>query len=106
MLTATLPYNHTTTQPMRETSQADLRSSLYGLLRLVAGYQDWRLIEDLPQDEWLPTLISHTMESINQLNADVLNADPKEQRQLLRKLGAYQQVATIENFCFKEVEWD
>ena len=106
MLTATLPSNHTTTQPMRETTQPELKSALYGLLRLVAGYQDWRLVEDLPQDEWVGVLIQNTMEALNRLNADVLNADPKDQRQLLRKLGAYQQVATLENFCFKEVEWD
>jgi hypothetical protein len=91
---------------MRETNQSELQSAIYGLLRLVAGYQEWKLVEDLDQDQWTQTLLQNTTKELSEVNADPLNADPKRQNQLIRKLRAYQQVALLENFCFKEVEWD
>lgn len=91
---------------MRETNQSELQSAIYGLLRLVAGYQEWKLVENIDQSQWVQTLLNNASQELADLNADPLNADPKRQSQLLRKLRAYQQVALVENFCFKEVEWD
>lgn len=91
---------------MIETDQQSLRSALYGITRLVAGYQDWRLVQDLPdQRQWLPVLIADTSDKLAKLNEDIVNLDPKEQGALMRKLKAYQQLALIEKFCFDEVEW-
>lgn len=90
---------------MRETTKPELKSALYGVLRLIAGYQDWKLVEHLPTDEYLPTLLAHTSQQVSDLSAD-LNADPKAVNQVMRKLKAYQQLSLVDNFCFNEVEWD
>jgi hypothetical protein len=91
---------------MIETDTASLSSALYGITRLVAGYQDWRLVQDIPDKrQWLKILIKATSNKLTELNEDILNADPKEQGALMRKLTAYQQLALIEKFCFDEVEW-
>lgn len=91
---------------MIETNSDDLVGALYGIARLVAGYQDWRLVQDIPdQRQWLPTLIKNTSDKLAALNSDILNIDPKEQGGLMRKLKGYQQLALIEKFCLDEVEW-
>jgi hypothetical protein len=90
---------------MRETTQTELKSALYGVLRIVCGYKDWKLIEHLEDHEWIPTLIQSTTEEVVKLNADP-NVDPKLMSQYMRKLRAYQQLSVVDNFCFKEVEWD
>jgi hypothetical protein len=90
---------------MRETTQAELKSALYGVLRLVCGYKDWKEVEYLQDHERIPTLIQLTTDEVARLNAD-LNADPKVLSQAMRKLRAYQQLNVVDNFCFKEVDWD
>ena len=91
---------------MIETDITSLQSALYGILRLVSGYQDWRSIEDNPNKrEWIPTLLANTTAALARLNEDPINADPREQSSLMRKLRAYQQLALIEKFCLDEVEW-
>jgi hypothetical protein len=91
---------------MIETDRKDLESSLYGITRLVAGYHDWRQVQDVPdRRQWLKILIKDTSNKLTALNEDILNADPKQQGVLMRKLTAYQQLALIEKFCFDEVEW-
>lgn len=94
-----------TIQPMRETSQHDLKAAIYGILRLVAGYQDWKLLDNVDRSEYLSTLIEHTGAEVAALSTD-LNADPKVLNQAMRKLKAYQQINLIENFCLREVDWD
>lgn len=93
-------------KPMRETTKEDLQSALYGLLRLVSGYQDWKLVENAPKEEWVKLLIEYTTKDLVAQNSDPINSDPKKVSQLMRKLKAYQQVALLESFCFAEVEWD
>lgn len=91
---------------MIETSRQDLEAAFYGICRLVSGWQDWREVEDLPNDKKLKPLIDKTTEEFTRLSADILNADPKAQNQVVRKLKAYQQLALLEKFCFAEVIWD
>ena len=91
---------------MIETSRRDLEAAFYGICRLVSGFQDWQSIEKLPSEEKLNALIENTTVQVTKLNEDILNADPKVQNQLMRKLKAYQQLALLEKFCFKEVIWD
>jgi hypothetical protein len=91
---------------MIETRRDDLEAAFYGVLRLVAGWQDWKAVEDLPNNVKVKNLLGITTTAFNALNADVLNADPKQHKQVLRKLQAYQQLALLEKFMFSEVIWD
>lgn len=91
---------------MRETDKTDLESAVYGVARLVAGYKDWKSVESLPNKrQWIPTLLDITSSQLADANQDLINADPKLQASLMRKLRGYQQLALIEKFCFDEVEW-
>lgn len=91
---------------MIETDYEALASCIYGVTRLVSGYNDWRAVQDIPDKrQWLPTLISNVTADIAKCNEDPLNTDPKQLNSLMRKLRGYQQLATIEKFCFDEVEW-
>lgn len=92
--------------PMIETSRHDLESALYGICRLVSGWQDWKVVEDLPNDQKLQVLLQKTTEEFTRLSLDINNADPKVQNQVVRKLKGYQQLALLEKFCMKEVIWD
>ena len=91
---------------MIETTRHDLYAAFYGIVRLVAGWQDWNTVEELPNEEKLPTLLNSTLDSFRALSEDPLNADPKVQNQVTRKLKAYQQLQLLEKFCFTEVIWD
>ena len=91
---------------MIETNRHDLDAAFYGIVRLVAGWQDWKTVEELPNPDKLPTLLNSTLDSFRTLSEDPLNADPKVQNQVTRKLKAYQQLQLLEKFCFTEVIWD
>lgn len=91
---------------MIETNRHDLEAALYGILRLVSGWQDWKVVEELPNDQKLPVLVEKTLSEFRKLSEDPLNADPKVQNQVTRKLKAYQQLQLLEKFCFHEVIWD
>ena len=91
---------------MIETTRHDLDAAFYGIVRLVAGYSDWSLVEKLPADQRLQALLDKALEDFQKLAGDPLNADPKQQNQAVRKLKAYQQLQLMEKFMFKEVIWD
>ena len=102
MITTLQPLNRTT---MRVTDRGDLEAAIYGIARLVSGWQDWKLVEDVPDTEKIKRLSDLTMSKLNELQADLTNVDPKLQNSVMRKVRAYQQLLLIESFCFDEVEW-
>lgn len=91
---------------MIETNRKDLDAAFYGIVRLVSGWQDWKVAEDLSNDKKLQALLDKTMTEFQALSSDPLNADPKQQNQVVRKLKAYQQLQLLEKFMFQEVIWD
>lgn len=95
----------TTLEPMIETDRQTLETAIYGLLRTVCGYQEWKDVENLPNSEKVKTLVRITSERLTELNLDLDNSDPKQLSQVMRKLKSYQQLSLIERFCFDEVEW-
>lgn len=90
---------------MIESTQRDIKSAIYGLTRLIAGFSEWQHVTDVPEEERAKFLLNKTLAEINELNADFVNADPKQVSALNRKLRAYQQLCLLEKFCFDEVEW-
>lgn len=90
---------------MRETKPEDLKAAVYGIARLVAGWNDWKLVEDIPQENRIAKLSELSTKELLDLQIDIANMDPKKQNQVLRKVRAYQQLLLIEKFCFDEVEW-
>jgi hypothetical protein len=89
---------------MRETTQAEVKSALYGLLRMIAGYAEWQRVLDAPEEDKAEKLVIVTLAEISLLNTD-LNADPARINALTRKLKAYQQIRLLQKFAFDEVEW-
>jgi hypothetical protein len=90
---------------MRETSVQELRAALYGLTRLVAGFNGWKVVADLPEDQRAQALLKLTIADLAKAAGDSVNADPTEVSALNRRLRAYQQICLLEKFCFEEVEW-
>ena len=101
-MTTTTTYELTT---MRETTQSEVHSALYGLLRMIAGYEEWQKVQSAQDDEKAEKLIVITLSEISVLNANLTNADPKRINALTRKLKAYQQIRLLQKFAFDEVEW-
>ena len=93
-------------RPKVNTSKEAIESAIYGLARLVAGYESWKNLEDTPCQERIRALVIETTSSFNSLAQDYAIADPQQQASLLRKLRAFHQLATLEKFCFEEVDWD
>jgi len=91
---------------MIQTSRADLEAALYGVSRLIAGYKDWKDVENLPNSDKISRLVEITATAVSEQSKDPLNVDPKLQGQLMRKLRGYQQLSVIENFVFQEVDWN
>jgi hypothetical protein len=91
---------------MIETTQSELRSAIYGLLRMIAGYKEWQKVLSAPDEQKSEKLCLVTIAELSVLNSDINNSDPKEISALTRKLKAYQQIRTLEKFCFDEVDWD
>jgi macrodomain Ter protein organizer (MatP/YcbG family) len=90
---------------MIETTKEDLRTSLYGVTRLIAGWKDWKLVEDHKDEERISRLIEICCNELAEQSKDPANVDPKTQGQVMRKLRGYQQLKTLETFIFDEVEW-
>ena len=95
----------TTLLLMIETTQDDLTTALYGVTRLIAGWKDWKLVEDCNDEDRITRLIEICSQEITEQAKDPLNVDPKAQGQVMRKLRGYQQLKTLETFIFTEVEW-
>jgi muconolactone delta-isomerase len=91
---------------MIETTRHDLEAAFYGIVRLVAGYNDWSLVDSKPNEQRIQVLLDKAMADFQKLAMDPLNADPKQQNQAVRKLKAYQQLQLMEKFMFQEVIWD
>lgn len=92
---------HTKTKEL--TKREHIESAIYGLTRLVAGYQSWKEVEDVPFQEKLKVLCDVAR---TDFASGFDDSDPKEQASLMRKLRAYNQLLQLERFCFDEVEWD
>lgn len=90
---------------MRETTIQDLKAAIYGLTRLVAGYNGWKVVADVPEEERAKVLLKLTVADIAKSAADLTNADQAEVSALNRRLRAYQQICLLQKFCFEEVEW-
>jgi len=97
----------TTYEPtkMRETTQSEVHSAIYGLLRMISGYEEWQKVLSAADHDKAEKLIMITLSEISVLNADLNNADPKRISALTRKLKAYQQIRLLQKFAFDEVEW-
>lgn len=91
---------------MIQTTKEEVRSALYGLLRMIAGYQEWQKVITAPDEQKSEKLCLVTIAELSVLNMDINNSDPKQISSLTRKLKAYQQIRALEKFCFEEVEWD
>jgi hypothetical protein len=90
---------------MRETTIQELKAAIYGLTRLVAGYNGWKVVADVPEEDRAKALLKLTVADIAKAAADPTNADQAEVSALNRRLRAYQQLCLLEKFCFEEVEW-
>lgn len=84
----------------------EVYSALYGLLRLIAGYGEWQKVNGCEEHERTRCLIDKTLQDITSANQHPETVDSKTLTSLTRKLKAYHQLLLLENFCFKEVDWE
>lgn len=91
----------TTTKPLAK--RENIESAIYGLARLVAGYESWKEVDDIPYQEKITALANSARADFSE---GFDEADQKAQASLMRKLRAYHQLLQLERFCFDEVEWD
>jgi len=91
---------------MRETSFRELQSSLYGLARLVTGHKDWKRFDHVAESEKIQMLLEDSIQRLTDFARDPSGGDPAEVSHWNRRLRAYQQLRTLERFCFDEVDWN
>lgn len=91
---------------VRETSMRELKSSLYGLARLVTGHKDWKRFEETHEEQRIQALLEDAIEQLASFARDPRGANQQDVSHWNRRLRAYQQLRTLERFCFDEVDWD
>ena len=89
-----------------ETPRTEIRSAVYGLLRMVAGHKEWLNVGSLDLDQRSSALINSVLTDLTEANASSLNEDALLAQSLTRKLRAYQQLRLLEKFCLEEIIWD
>jgi hypothetical protein len=88
------------------TDKTTATNALQGVVRLVAGYDQWQQVEGLESHNRLEALTRLTLGDLQTLQNSPSGLDGKVLGQLTRKLNAYKNLTTVQQVLLNEVDWD